>query len=332
MQNPLHFLVLVATLSLATSAHAVTNSSASASYVGGDGNDIVLTTTTDTIDPELISITPATYGPTTDTSIAFTFVFSEAMMNFTSADILLYTAGSNSSISYDISGSGTTWIVTATFSPNSDFFFMLGIYRNQTITDLGGNRLDLGGPLGVSVGPVAIASSASDYTNYIAAVAGVTPGVDDGYEGNLDDDAYSNLDEYVFDLDSAAPSFGRDLEGKFFQGTTGAYSVDLNYRFILPLPTSMVFGGNGATVNGSIDSTLDIYLAVSGYSAPGVTPDRTVVVNTAPDTSGLNLPTLSAGYQYVEFYLQDDLGVHTSGFLDFELTTEDAIDYFSFEN
>ncbi|MEM7565376.1 MAG: hypothetical protein AAF353_20425, partial [Pseudomonadota bacterium] len=158
----------------------------------------------------------------------------------------------------------------------------------------------------------------SDYSNYII-TAGGRVGINDGYLDNIDDDFFSNVEEFVFDLNSQAFNGANDYEGKLNFGTVLNGASNEVFSVIWPVPSSMVFGGAG-TITGTIDLTLDIYLNVQGSTTPGGSADLDLVVETSPDTT--DLPSLNPGYQYVEFQLVDDIGTQSKGFIEFNITTQ----------
>ncbi|MEM0967493.1 MAG: hypothetical protein AAGJ81_15200, partial [Verrucomicrobiota bacterium] len=285
------------------------------SYVGGDGNDVVLTAGSDSDPPLIFSVVANSLGPTTATSLDFVVDFSEAVKNFTASDLSITSSGSNMFTNYVINGSGNLYTVTVSVSPATDLVFQLNVLTGGTLTDFAGNALTQG----FSSVPVAVESVSSPYTDYTSN-AGATPGVNDAFFDNIDGDAFTNAEEFIFDLDSTTlDSVNRRITSRVVMDGIGNAGSSKVFSITIPVPDTMSFGESGPTVRGTVNEAIDLYLDVSGSSVPGGVPDLTVVTNPSPDTTGL--PGLSPGYRYAEFQLQDDVSSTSRGFMIAEISS-----------
>ncbi|MDA1014323.1 MAG: Ig-like domain-containing protein [Planctomycetota bacterium] len=80
------------------------------SYVGGDGNDVVLTV--DNVPPTVTSIVRANANPTNAASVNFTVTFSEAVSGVGTGDFSIDAGGVSGASVTGVSGGGTTYTVT----------------------------------------------------------------------------------------------------------------------------------------------------------------------------------------------------------------------------
>jgi hypothetical protein len=108
--------------------------------VSGSGT-FTLTSTADTVDPDAITITPATTGPTTATSIAFTVVFSETVSNFNNAADLVISHSGTAHTGVSFGGSGDTYTVTVTGITGTGTF-TLAVNTGSDVQDTAGNSMD----------------------------------------------------------------------------------------------------------------------------------------------------------------------------------------------
>ena len=102
--------------------------------------------------PYLVEITPATTGPTAATSVLFTMVFSEAVVNFDTGDLTLQHSGTTGTLA-GFGGSGDTYAVTVE-GITGDGYFTVGV--GGDIEDEENNPL----AAGLTSVPVVVANTA----------------------------------------------------------------------------------------------------------------------------------------------------------------------------
>lgn len=288
-------------------------------YVGGSGNDVVVTVSQlDTTPPSVLSITPSTLGPTAG-PITFTVLFDEPVSGFTTQNAFYGFRGlaGGGSIDQSVPDQGTsdTWSIILTPTATTAEVQLQVFTSSNQVLDRAGNVWSSPDILSEVF---LVASNGSDFST--RTLLDTTSGVSDGYLDNADGDAFNNVSEYFLDLASQTQQSASDFEGKFTNGIVLNGTSEEVFSITIPVPNGTSFSAIGTTVDGTLDLLQDITLSVSGYTTPGGTPDLNVVVNSSPDTTGL--PALSSGYSYVEFQLEDSIGEQTKGFMRFEISVE----------
>lgn len=291
------------------------------SYTGGDGNDVTVTAI-DTTPPEVVSITLATQGPTTDTSPTFTVIFDEPVQNFTSADLSFDATRLIPPFSYTINGSGDTWTVTPNLTPLSSLNFQLRVQEGGTLTDLAGNGLDFGLGSDFRSEYVAIEFTASDYSTYILA-AGATAGVNDGLEQDFNSNGITNGIEYLFNISSvSSPS---SFDGRLSTLLDDLGAGDSAFGYVFPLPDSAGTGllSNPAEFDFFVPLSRNIFVTVKGSSEPGGTTDLPLETFTLTTDEINALPPLDSGWSYVGVRFQDSVSTQDKGFIQIEISYQE---------
>ncbi|BCX47120.1 hypothetical protein HAHE_10280 [Haloferula helveola] len=138
---------------------------------------------------------------------------------------------------------------------------------------------------------------------------GLPPG-EDGPDDNPDGDDRTNLEEFAHDGDPLDPTDDGKRRVSIYD--------HLGTRFLsltLPVRSGAIFNGSP-----SVSATIDGIVYSAHGSSDLTTFDADVIVGSATDAAGL--PPLSAGWEYVSFWLGDDVTLQPKGFLQMEVVEE----------
>ena len=249
--------------------------------------------------PETVSITPtnASVG-----SAEFAVVFSEPVTNFNDAGDLVVMENGIASSGVSISGSGANYVVSISG--------ITGVGSLSVAVSLASDVQDAtSNALAASVTSLPVSFGSTPYQLW-AVTAGLTIGVNDGFDEDPDGDGCRNLKEFATD---GNPLSGPDGEKQDLAIDETGGTQKFNYT--LPIRQDAVFTGKNSQT-ASIDG-ITYHLAGSvdllGWSQG--------VVEIVPALD-FDLPALNPGWNYRSFQLAGSVDEELIGFLRLSVTTE----------
>ena len=232
------------------------------------------------LSPEAVSITPATAGPVSSGSVAFSVVFSEPVTGFDDAADLVITHNGTSNTGASITGSGGSYTVTISGISGTGSL-TLAVSTASDVQDLTAN------PHASSVTSAAVLIE-TPYQAW-ATARGLSAGINAAFADDPDGDGRSNLREFATDGD---PLNGVD-DGRFRVAFDSLAGADY-FTCTFPVRNGAVFAGQTG-VSAALDG---IDYSLSG-SRDLFTFDQSFVEVIPPFTA--SLPPLSAGWSYRTF-------------------------------